>query len=371
MPLRSQISITAVLAIILAIGWVLLLGTNNAAPSSGGASGKRSSATPVLVEAVSLARDRVLVRAVGTSEALKSASLYPSVTGEVVEVAFRAGQPVKKGAALLHLDDKHQRLAVRLAQVTVKEAKRQLKRLEKLAISGAASISRLETAQTNLESAGLRLEQAKEALSDRTIYAPFDGIIGLTDVRKGDRVSQSTLIATLDDRSALLVEFNLPEEYTGRIKIGGAVSLKPWTSLDQNLQGVIVTLGSRIDPVTRSLRVKARLNDADESIRPGTSFQVRLDFTDRLYPRVREIAVLWSRDGASVWRVKDGRAERVFVKIVRRDKGMILVSGPLQKGDMIVVEGVQGLRPGKKIKSSLFVAGKVPSSPVRAPGPGY
>jgi RND family efflux transporter MFP subunit len=122
--------------------------------------------------------------------------------------------------------------------------------------------------------------------------------------------------------------------------------------LSRDMQAVIVASGSRIDPVTRSLRVKARLKGANESIRPGTSFQVRLDFKGRSFPRVREIAVLWSRDGASVWRIADGRAERVFVKIIRRDRGTILVDGPLKAGDAIVVEGVQGLRPGKAVKTA-------------------
>jgi RND family efflux transporter MFP subunit len=351
MPLRSQVAVTFVLAVVLAGGW-LLLGGGTEDASSGGHNRHRASAatTLVLVEPVRFAVDTVVVRAIGTGEALKSASLYPSVAGEVIHVAFTAGQHVKKGAALLRLDDNHQRLAVRLAKVAEKEARRQLKRLEKLIPSGAASVSRLETAQTDLESASLRLDQARAELEDRTVYAPFDGIIGLTDVEKGDRISETTLIATLDDRSVILVEFNLPEEYADRIKTGGPVSLRPWTMLGRDLAGVIAASGSRIDPVTRSLRVKARLNDADESIRPGTSFQVRLDFKGRAYPRVREVAVLWSRDGASVWRIADGQAERVFVKIVRRDRGTILVDGPLRAGDAIVVEGVQGLRPGKSVK---------------------
>jgi len=351
MKLRSQIAVTLVLAVVLAGGWLLLGGGADGARTGGH---KRSSAANslVLVEPVRFAIDTVVVRAIGTGEALKSASLYPSVAGEVVDVAFRAEQHVKKGAALLRLDDKHQRLAVRLAKVAEKEARRQLKRLEKLIPSGAASVSRLQTAQTNLESASLRIDQARAALQDRTVYAPFDGIIGLTDVGKGNRISENTLIATLDDRSVILVEFNLPEEYADRIKIGTPVSLRPWTMLSRDMQGVIVASGSRIDPVTRSLRVKARLKGANESIRPGTSFQVRLDFKGRSFPRVREIAVLWSRDGASVWRIADGRAERVFVKIIRRDRGTILVDGPLKAGDAIVVEGVQGLRPGKAVKTA-------------------
>ncbi|NQV82809.1 MAG: efflux RND transporter periplasmic adaptor subunit [Rhodospirillales bacterium] len=357
MPLRSQVALTFVLAVALVGGWLLLAGGTEDARSDG-PKRKGSATTLVLVEPVHHAVDTVVVRAIGTGEALKSASLYPSVAGEVVEVAFRAEQHVKKGAALLRLDDKHQRLAVRLAAVAEKETLRQLKRLEKLIPSGAASLSRLETAQTNLESASLRLDQARAALQDRTVYAPFDGVIGLTDVEKGDRVSASTLIATLDDRSVILVEFNLPEEYADRIKTGDAVSLRSWTMLDREMQGTIKTSDSRIDPVTRSLRVKARVNAPDESIRPGTSFQVRLNFKGREYPLVREVAVLWSRDGASVWRIAQDRAEKVFVKIIRRDRGMILIDGPLQAGDAIVVEGVQGLRIGKKVKTAPFVDGK-------------
>ena len=352
MPLRSQIAVTAVLAVILAAGWVLLPGTNGAAPSGGhgDASRNQSSGTLVLTEPIKLAEDKVVVRAIGTGEALKSASIYPSVAGEVIEVAFAAEQRVAKGAVLVRLDDKHQRLAVRLAQVAVKEARRRLRRLEKLTPSGAASVSRLESAETDLESAGLRLDQAKEALSDRTIYAPFDGIIGLTEIDKGDRVTEDTLIATLDDRSVILVEFYLPEEYASRIANGDPVTLRPWTMQNREMQGTIFALGSRIDPVTRSLKLKARITDHGVTIRPGTSFQVELTFKGRSYPIVREVAVSWSRDGAYVWRVTENRIEKVFVKIVRRDRGFILVDGPLETGDLIVVEGVQGLRAGQSVK---------------------
>lgn len=355
MKMRSQITVTALLAVLLAAGWFWLAGSQDGAQSSQSphtrqAPHSNSAATLVLTEAIELAEDKVVVRAIGTGEALKSASIHPAVAGEVVEVAFKAGQRVHKGMALLRLDDKHQRLAVRLAEVAVKEAKRQFKRLEQLAPSGAASQARLETTQTDLESAALRLAQAKADLGDRTLYAPFDGIIGLTGIERGDRVTEDTLIATLDDRSAILVEFNLPEEYAGRIKVGDPVSLQPWTMQDTRMQGKVFELGSRINPVTRSLKLKARISDPDDTIRPGTSFEVRLAFKGRSFPTVREVAVLWSRDGAYVWRVNENRIEKVFVKIVRRDRGRILVDGPLKTGDLIVVEGVQGLRVGQSVK---------------------
>ena len=357
MRLRTQIGFIIVLAAALVGGWLWFLGWEGVA-ESGRKSDRRSSATLVLVEALDLAQDRVVVQAIGTGEALRSASLHPTVAGEVVEVLFEAEQRVEQGAPLVRLDDKHERLAVRLARVAEKEARRQVKRLEKLASSGAVSTVRLQTAHAELESAGLRLAQAKADLEDKTLFAPFDGVIGLSQVDKGDRVTDATLIAILDDRSALLVEFDLAEGYTNRIKVGDPISMRPWTMPDRDLQGTIYATDSRIDPTTRSLRVKARIPNPGETIRPGTSFEVRLVFTGRSYPSIREVAVLWSRDGAYVWRVVGGRAEKVFVKVIRRDRGRILVDGPLQVGDLMVVEGVQGLRDGQLVEPLPFGNGQ-------------
>ena len=371
MTLRSQFALLAALAVLLGAGWYAWTGFQAGAQSkeinrgSGGA-------TRVLVEPARPTTDKIIVRAVGTGEARRSATIYPKSAGEVTAVMFKSQDRVRKGQVLMRLEDAHQQIAVRLAKVQVKDATRQLQRLEKLAPSGTASQARLETAQTTLESANLMLDQAEEALNDRNVYAPFDGVIGLTEIDLGDRVTTETQIATLDDRSLILVEFELPEEYAGRIKTGDPIAVRPWTMPDKKFEGTVSQLGSRINPQTRTLRVKASIPNTEDLIRPGTSFEVELAFTGKPYPSVREVAVLWSRDGAYLWRVKriekDGKtveqAEKVFVKIVRRDLGRILVDGPLDATDEVVVEGVQGLRPHQRIKAipfDKFVAGELAS----------
>ena len=354
MRLIAQIFIVAVLAVAVSGGWWLSARDGDA--SSNAKSRKGSGATLVLVEQLKFAVEEATVRAVGTGEALRSVAIHPSVSGEVVEITFKAGQRVAKGAPLMRLDSEHQRLAVELAEVAFKEATRQMKRLERLAPSGAASVARLQTAQTDQASARLRLAQARAALRDRTIYAPFDGVIGLTDIENGDRVSEHTKIATLDDRSSILVDFRLPEEYASRIALGDEIIVRPWTGRDTELSGNVAILGSRIDTVNRTLRVKAAIPNTDDSIRPGTAFKVKLAFTGRSYASIAEVAVLWSRDGAYIWRATGGEAEKVFVKIVRRDQGRILVDGPLAVDDLVVIEGVQGLRPGQAIRTQTFTA---------------
>lgn len=352
MRLITQFTIVFVLAAIVGGGWWFLTQDGDALPSK--TIRKHSSAALVLVKTVVFSVEKLNIRAIGTGEALKSATIHPSASGEVIDVAFSAGQLVSKGAILLRIDDRHQRLAVSLAEVAVKKAARQVRRLERLAPSGAASVLRLETAQSEQESARLRLAQARAALRDRTVYAPFDGVIGLSDIEKGDRVSEQTSIAKLDDRSSILVEFNLSEQYADQIAIGDLISARPWTQPETLLKGKIVTLGSRIDPVSRNLRVKAAIPNPMDTIRPGTSFDVAVKFSGRAYATIPEVAVLWSRDGAYIWRVEDRRAEKVFISIVRRNKGQILVDGPLKEGETIVVEGVQGLRPGQQLRTKPF-----------------
>ena len=362
MQLRLQIVITTVLAAVLAAGWLWISGSRDTAESSQ-RKVKRPAATRVLVEAIELAQDRVVVRAVGTGDAHKSAAIHPSVSGEVTAVLFKAEQRVRKGAVLVRLDDQHQKLAVRLTRVALRKAKRDVARLEKLAASGHASRARLDAAQTELESASVRHAQAEADLADRTIVAPFPGVVGLTDINAGDRVSDDTMIATLDDRSTILVDFNLPEDYAARVRLGDTVTVRPSTTPERRIEGTIFAMGSRIERISRSLKVRAKIANPDETIRPGTSFEVELTFNGRDYPIVREIAVLWSRDGAYLWRATAGKAEKVFVKLVRRNSGRILIDGPLKPGDLVVVEGVQGLRAGQRLDPKPFGRGDLAGSP--------
>jgi RND family efflux transporter MFP subunit len=354
MKLRTQFAITVLLVAATAAGWLMLSAWEDGAHSAKRVVRDGGKGTLVLVEPLALAEEQSTLRVVGTGEALQSAAIHPTVDGEVVAVLFKADQRVKKGTPLIRLNSEHERLAVRLAEVALQEAKRQADRLKKLAPGGSVPVARLETALSEFESANVRLEQAKANLADRTVTAPFDGVIGLTRIDVGDRVTDETVIATLDDRTSLLVEFVVPEEYAGKIKVGGAISVRPWMDQERVMEGTISAVDSRIDQATRSLSVQARIPNPDDAIRPGTAFDVRLTFVGKPYPRVREVAVSWSGNGAYLWRVKDGKAEKVFVKLVRREEGHILIDGPLAAGDLIVVEGVQGLRAGQKLDPKPF-----------------
>ena len=208
----------------------------------------------------------------------------------------------------------------------------------------------LDAARTALESARISLGRAEVALDRRFVRAPFDGVIGMTDVDPGDRIDPSTPIATIDDRTALLVYFEVPEAFVGQLAIGDPIQVQSWTADRLLATGPVVTLGSRIDPATRSFTVRARIPNDEDRLRPGMSFRVLLSLDGAVWPAVPEVALQWGANGAYVWAVREGQAERVAARVVQRRQGRVLVDAELDEQDRVVAEGVQRMREGVPVR---------------------
>lgn len=348
MTLFRQAIIVVMLAIIGGAGWFWFTDGSGVAPTEAARRGEKPP-TLVHIQPVVLRADTVVYSTIGTAEAVRSASLYPKSEGEVVEVLFQPGRAVQEGDPLIRLSGIHQQLDLQLADVAAKEADRIYRRFDKLAKNGAVSTVRLQEARIARENARLNLAQAEAAVQDRIVFAPFSGTIGLSDVDVGDRVDDDTLIAMLGDHSALNVHFVVPEEFAAEISVGDKVSLKTMAMRADTADAKISAVDSRIDPKTRSLSVRARVENPGRRLRPGTSFTVEMQFTGKTYPAIPEVAVLWSKAGAYIWRVNDNMAEKVTVAVIRRSNGQVLVDGALAAGEDIVIEGVQGLRHGQQV----------------------
>ena len=262
---------------------------------------------------------------------------------------FEPGQAVTEGDVLLELDSREQRLAVELAKVRFEDAKRLYDRYQRSAESGAVVPTVLDQAQTAVLTTEIELEQAKVALADRTMRAPFSGFVGGTEVDPGDRINTSTLVTTLDDRSAILVGFDVPEAFVGQLRDGTPVSLEPWSARELGAEGEIVDIGSRIDPQTRTFVARARVNNAADEFRPGMSFRVNAELAGQLYPVITETGLQWGADGAYIWSVVDDQATRVTVQVVQRRQGRVLVDGEIDSNAVIVTEGIQRVREGLEV----------------------
>jgi len=301
---------------------------------------------PVIVEPLRFEAARTRAEAVGTSRAVLSAELYPAVSGEVTSVNFEPGQFVREGDTLVQLDSRKEKLAVEQAALQLEDAERLYDRYQRSAGSGAVVPTALDAAKTAAELARVELGRARIALEDRTIKAPFDGHAGSTDIDRGDRVTPDTPVTTLDDRSHLFVSFDIPEIFIGELTPGDDVTLETWGTSLPRVAGSIVDIGSRIDPQTRTFTVRAKVGNSGDRLRPGMSFRVAVELVGETYAVVAETGVQWGTDGAYIWSVSDGKANRKAVRIIERREGQVLVDGDLDSDDIIVVEGVQRMRDG-------------------------
>jgi RND family efflux transporter MFP subunit len=324
---------------------------------------RENTPAPVLVQPAETVHARANLVSVGTARALRSVMLHPAASGEVVAVTFDPGDRVEKGAALVELDARRERLAVEAAEVEVRNAEQLLARYERIKNTGAVSESQIDEVRASLDAARIELKQARVALVDRTVRAPFAGYVGVTDVDPGDRIDPATEIAPFDDRSTVLIDFEVPEAYLGRIEEGTTVTAQSWTAGGETETGRVQHLGSRIDPADRTFTVRAAFDNADDTARPGMSYRISLNLEGRSYPFIPEASILWGGEGSYLWAVREGKAARVPAVIVERREGHVLVDADLRDGDLIVVEGVQRLREDGPVE---VVNGQWDAAPVDA-----
>ena len=329
--------------------WDTIMGTQNSEKVSPGRPCMGGAPVKVITQPVTITSNDRSFEAIGTGKARLSAGIYPAVSEEVTEVLFKAQQNVTKGDVLVQLDDRAEKLAVQLAEVEVKDAKRLLGRYEQAVKEGAVPESEVDSARASFESAQVALEQANLALEERQIKAPFDGIVGIPNVDPGDRVGPDTLITGLDARETLFVDFEVPEALAGALNAqNGQTQIITATTpayLSLNFDGHISAQESRVDPVRRTLLARASIENGDDLLRPGMSFSVIWDIPGKDYPTVPEISLQWGRSGAFIWVIREGKAVKVPVEVVARKAGQVLLDGELRGTDNVVVEGLQRLRP--------------------------
>ncbi|QLF70808.1 efflux RND transporter periplasmic adaptor subunit [Peteryoungia desertarenae] len=285
--------------------------------------------------------------AIGTGEAIQSVVVMPQLSGTLAEVLIKAGERVKKGQVIARLERREQEIARDRAEVALKSARERTALYSNL---GSAA-SRIDAFDAGIaeENAVLELQTAELELSRRDIVAPIDGIAGIVTVVPGDNVTSSTPIVTLDDRSALLVDFWVPERFAPLIEEGQPLMATSVARPGQVYQGTVAAIDNRIDQASRTLRVRAGIMNEEDQLRAGMAFNVSMEFPGDLYPAVDPLAIQWDSDGSYVWHANEGKAEKVRVRIVQRNPDAVLVAAELEVGDQIVTEGVQRVREGAPV----------------------
>lgn len=308
----------------------------------------------VAVVTVEPARSETLsetVEALGTAMANESVTLAAKVTDTVRAVEFEDGDFVEEGEILVQLTDAEEEALLAEAEANLEDAETQLRRLEDLAERGLAPQSELDIARSRAAAAQARLDSIVARLSDRLVRAPFSGVLGFRQVSPGTLVQPNTAITTIDDISTIKLDFTVPEVFIGEMTPGSPVTARGASYPDREFEGVVRTVGSRVDPITRAVPVRAHIPNEDRALRPGMLLTVEVVTQEREALVVPEGAVFQIQDRAYVYRVDGERiAHRQEVQTGARRFGIVEITAGLDEGDLVVSEGIVKVRDGSRVR---------------------
>lgn len=315
----------------------------------GGASGGPPPAS-VFVETVRPQTFANLVEAIGTLEANERADLTLSASDRVTAVYFEDGERVKAGKTLVSLAQREQSAIVEGAEADLARANQELTRLEPLARQGAVSQAELESARRDVNAAAAQLRAVQSRQRDRVLVAPFDGVLGFRQVSVGSFVRPGDVVATLIDDSVMRLEFAVPSIFITSVKPGLTIQASSGDLPGHTFKGTVSSINNAIDPVTRSVRVRAMVPNDEGLLKAGMFVAVTLLAEPRESLSVPEVALQPLGPETYVWVVAPGTsgpiANRVKVQVGQRQNGRVEILAGITGGQQVITEGVLRLREG-------------------------
>jgi membrane fusion protein, multidrug efflux system len=309
------------------------------------------------------------IEGLGTARALESVLVTARVSGRVEEIYFKEGARAAAGQALVRLEDDEERAEMKAAEAEAEQAQARFERLTELTRKGLVPRDQLEEQGRLLKSAQARLELARVRLGQRTVRAPFAGVLGFREPSLGSLVQPGSPIVTLDQVERLRVEFSVTEALLGDLAPGAIVEVRAAAWPERRFQGKISTVDTRVDEVTRAARVQALLDNRDNALKPGMLLNVRAQGRARRALFVPEAAIAPENARQFVWRIGAGdQAEKIEVVLGARLTGSVEVSSGLAAGDRVVVEGHANLRPGRVVRAVAAPGAAPPPAPAPTPG---
>jgi membrane fusion protein (multidrug efflux system) len=218
----------------------------------------------------------------------------------------------------------------------------------------------MDQIEATLKANTARVAAAQARLNDTVIRAPFSGRTGLRRVSVGSLVNPGTLITTLDDSSLIKIEFTVPQAHQHVLREGLAVTAQASGLPGRTFEGRVITVDSRVDPITRAISVLAGIANDDGTLKPGTFMSVRMHSTPTAALLVPEAAVVPEQGRMFAFVVEDGVALKREITIGRRRPGEVEIAGGLERGQRVIVEGALKVRHEARVREAN--SGAPPSS---------
>lgn len=287
--------------------------------------------------------------AVGSLVAIQGILVTTEVAGNVSAIHFESGQPVKVGTLLVEIDDSVEQAELEGIVAERRLADLQLKRREGLLESRTISHSDVDEARLRLENATAQLAAKQAVIAKKRITAPFSGWLGIRQVDLGEYLQPGTAIVPLEALAPIHVDFALPERHLAQISVGQAVEIEVQAFPGEIFTGRVSALNPGIDPGTRSLQIRATLENPQARLRPGMFAEVRTVLPQR--PSVLTLpqtAITYNPYGDSVFVIQESgsgpRVQRRQIETGAVRNGRVEIVQGLQAGEQVVIAGQVKLR---------------------------
>ncbi|MFA3793090.1 efflux RND transporter periplasmic adaptor subunit [Aliiglaciecola sp. SL4] len=347
MTLKTMLS-PLLIATLALIGLLVFLNYPGLAEKDGQKT-KEKVATPVVFFEVLKTDFPVTVEALGTARANEAVSLTPLQSDVIQELYFDDGDVVKKGQLLMRMNDREEQARLNELNINLQEAQRQLKRIVNLAKSSVASQQLLDEQQAKVKTLRAQIEVANAQLSELTLSAPFTGKLGIRMVSEGAYVTPEDVITTLDDLRKVKVDFNISESHLPSLSQGQKVKAYSVAYPDEIFIGEIRSVNSRVDANTRSIQVRALIDNPDLKLLPGMLLQINLQKQVLKSLVLPEKAIIPNEDKQFVFVIEGDKVQLKEVKVGLRRPGIVQILSGLEEGQKVVTEGALRLVNGSTV----------------------
>lgn len=308
------------------------------------------------------------IQSVGTITPINGTDLSAQVPGIVATIDFRSGEDVKQGQVLLTLRPDNDPAILAQLQAQAQLAAVNYARDQKQFAANAISRAQLDTDHANLESANAQVAAQQAAMDEKIVRAPFSGRLGIRQVNIGQYISPGTPIVSLTELNPLFVDFYLPQQDLPQIKVGQDVKIAVDAYPGQLFPAQITAIGASLTQDTRSIPVRAELQNPGLVLRPGMFSTVFVDIgTPENAVTLPQTAIAYNSYGDTVYLVEHGKdafghsaliAKQVFVTLGATRGDQVQVLSGVQPGEQVVTAGQMKLHNG----SPLFINNKVQPS---------
>lgn len=286
------------------------------------------------------------VTAVGTLRSNHNIIVKPEIDAKVKEIFVESGQTVKKGDKLISLDDGSYKAKLKEAEAKLVNARASHRRAEGLFKKRAISAKDKEEAHARLLISEADVEFAKAQLSKATLYAPFDGVLGIVDLSLGRYVKPGDDLFTLDDMDPIKVDFRVGEVILSKLHVGDQVTVEVDGFPHNSYVAKIEAIDTNVDPLGHSIRIQASFDNSEGELRPGLFAKVKLrTAVHRNTIMIPESAVESRGKQEYVYTVEQGVAKMVPIKTGARNGENVQVTRGLKPGARVIFSGQMKVQP--------------------------